>query len=87
MTAIKRTLGQLRQARGLDQKQMARAMGWTGKMAFLRISAFESGRLMPSEGTAKDMALVLNVSVEVVKKLAFKAWWSKCLEKKGKERS
>lgn len=79
-------LGALRILRGMDQKDFAKAMGWKGKQAFLRVSSIESGREFPSDETVLKMAKLLKVGYKRLLRICALTWRDGYLNRKNTER-
>ena len=67
-------IGNLRRTLGLTQSEVAKRMGWKGEMAFIRVSAIETGRIYASDDAVKRMAKALNVPAIRLRKLADSTW-------------
>jgi transcriptional regulator with XRE-family HTH domain len=73
-------IGKLRVARKLSQKEMALALGWTSNGAYQRVSAIESGSLLPADSVIQNMARILGLGYPQMKKMVVDLWWARCLK-------
>ena len=67
---------ELRMIRGMTQKQLGIAMGFTERSADIRIAQYESGKRYPKKVLLEQFATVFSVSSEILESFSTESEWS-----------